>query len=46
LIDAFGLRQQLVERVTPHHRTKGGLGDLADRGIDVLNRDHRTDWIL
>jgi hypothetical protein len=46
LIDAVGLRQQLVERVTSHHRPKRGLGDLADRGLDVLDRDHRTDRIL
>jgi hypothetical protein len=46
LIDAFGLGQQLVERVTTHHRAEGGLGDLADRGLDVLDCDHRTDRIL
>ena len=32
--------------MTSHHRAEGGLGDLADRGLDVLDRDHRTDWIL
>src|SRR4029079_19080465 len=45
-IDAFGLGQQVVERVTSHHRSEGGLGDLADRGLDVLDRDHRADGIL
>jgi hypothetical protein len=45
-IDAFGLGQQLVEGMASHHRAEGGLGDLADRGLDVLDRDHRTDRIL
>jgi hypothetical protein len=45
LIDAFGLRQKLVERATSHDRPKCGLGDLADRGLDVLDSDHEAEWI-
>ena len=46
LIDRVSIRQQLIQGVTPHDGAKRGLGDLADRRLDVPNRDHRPDGIL
>jgi hypothetical protein len=48
-----GFRQRLIERVAPDDGTERGLGDLVDRGGDVLDGHHRahdlgdpagTDW--
>jgi hypothetical protein len=46
LVDGVGLRQRLVERVAPDDRAKRGLGDLVDRGGDVLDRHHRAHDVL
>src|SRR5664279_5253964 len=40
-VDAVGLREGLVQRVLTNHFAQRGLGDLVDRGVDVLNRYHR-----
>ena len=40
LIDRVGIGQQLIQCVTPHDGAKRRLGDLADRRVDVLDRDY------
>src|SRR5664279_2060088 len=40
-VDPVGLREGLVERVLTDHLAQRGLGDLVDRGVDVLDRDDR-----
>jgi hypothetical protein len=45
-VDHVGLRQSLIQGVTPYHRSQRGLRDLADCLLDVLDRDHRADRIF
>src|SRR5712671_242434 len=40
LIDARGIRQQLVDAEATDHIAHGGLADLIDRVVDVFDRDH------
>ena len=40
LIDRVGIGEQLIQGVTPHDGAERGLGDLADRCLDVLDRDY------
>ena len=40
VVDARGIRQQLIEAEASDHVAHGGLADLVDRVIDVLDRDH------
>ena len=40
LVDAGGIRQQLIEAEAPDHVAHRGLADLVDRVVDVLDRDH------
>ena len=40
LIDARGVREQLIEAEPSDHIAHGSLADLIDRVVDVLDRDH------
>ena len=41
LVDVRGFGQKLVEAEAAHDVAHGGLADLVDRLVDVLDRDHR-----
>ena len=45
-VDLLGLGERLVERVLADDRAQRGLGDLVDRGGDVLDRDDRAHRVL
>jgi len=40
-VDARGVGEKLIEAESSNHIAHGGLADLIDRIVDVLNRDHR-----
>ena len=41
VVDAGGVRAAPIEAETPDHVAHGGLADLVDRVVDILDRDHR-----
>jgi hypothetical protein len=40
VVDAGGIRQQLIEAEASDHIAHGGLADLIDRVVDVLDGNH------
>ena len=46
LVDLVGLRQRLVKCVAPDDGAQRRLGDLVDRGVDVLDRHDRADRVV
>jgi hypothetical protein len=45
-VDSRGIRQQFVEAEAPDHVAHGGLADLANRVVDVLDRDHFSGLVM
>src|SRR5258708_6801470 len=41
-VDARGVREKLIEAESSNHIAHGGLANLIDRIVDVLNHDHRV----